>query len=346
MNPRRKILQIGAGSMGTRRLRDLAGRPDLELRLLDLREDRRTAARSRFGIETFADTAAARNWHPEALIISTPPGTKGEWVAWAQAQRLPHFVEADIWSYGAADRADADPATVAAPSLCFAFLPVIQALAARVREQLGTLLSYQFVLAGNMADWHPQEGNEYYGRHRNTAPAREMVPFELAWLAELFGAPRAVSGDYRRGRLDPSSFEDTWNLQFQLPAGAVGQVTVTMGCAADVRRGTAVGTEGAIHWDVNRGDIITQKAGSVASLVENFGPIGQQIETAYAAEIRTYLDAALSRGRWPHGYAGYQHAIATLAAAEASARSRAWIAIDPRAEPSVVLPTLSPAHSA
>ena len=36
-----RVLQIGAGSMGMRRLRDFTARGDVELALFDIRQDRR-----------------------------------------------------------------------------------------------------------------------------------------------------------------------------------------------------------------------------------------------------------------------------------------------------------------
>jgi YesN/AraC family two-component response regulator len=48
-----KVLQIGAGSMGTRRMRDLCSRGDVDVALLDMRLDRRERAEQRFGIETY-----------------------------------------------------------------------------------------------------------------------------------------------------------------------------------------------------------------------------------------------------------------------------------------------------
>ena len=105
---------------------------------------------------------------------------------------------------------------------------VFKALVDVVPATIGPLLGYQFTLAGEMNTWHPGEGNEYYGRHRDTAPAREMVPFELAWLARVFGRPTRVSGSYHQFNPRPGSFEDTWTLQMQLEHGGTGQVTVTL----------------------------------------------------------------------------------------------------------------------
>jgi len=332
-----KILQLGCGSMGSRRLRDLSRRPGVALRLFDQREDRRLAARDRFGVEAFPSLDAALDWAPDALVISTPPGTKGPFVQRALDLGIHHFVEADIWSYGAAARADGLTGVVSAPSLTFAFLPVVQALAGMIRE-IGTLLAYQFMLTGDMAAWHPMEGREYYGRHRDTAPAREMVPFELAWLASLFGRPRSVSGRYGRFSGKSDSFEDTWSLQLALAGGGTGQLTVTMASPENFRGGCAFGTAGGVRWDVNRGEIVL--LGGRRPEPRPCGEIGQVIEAAYAAEINRYVDAIHGGPPWPHRYSDYQLAIATLAAAETSAELGGWVAVDPDREPARVLPAL------
>lgn len=110
------------------------------------------------------------------------------------------------------------------------FLPVVKALVEMVPSALGPLLGYQFFLAGDMARWHPTEGLEYYGRHRDTAPAREMGPFELSWLARVFGHAKKVAGSFNRFSQREGAFEDTWSLLMELEHGGTGQLTVTMAC--------------------------------------------------------------------------------------------------------------------
>ena len=68
-----RVLQIGGGSMGTRRMRDLYVRPGIEIRLLDGREDRRARALAAFGIVGFSSLDEALAWDPEVVIVSTPP---------------------------------------------------------------------------------------------------------------------------------------------------------------------------------------------------------------------------------------------------------------------------------
>lgn len=331
-----KILQLGFGSMGTRRVRDLLRRPGVELRLFDAREDRRRKAEARFGIQTFETLGSAMEWSPEAMVISTPPGTKGPLVELALERSMHHFVEADIWSYGVAERVARAAGLVGAPSLTFYFLPVVKALSELIPEGVGQLLNYQFLLAGDMATWHPTEGVEYYGRHRDTAPAREMVPFELAWLAKIFGPATGVAGEFGRFSHRPETFEDTWSLQMQLARGGTGQLTVTMACPYDIRCGSATGVDGSATWDINRGEIVLC-AGAAAPQVHRFGELPRVIEATYAAEINCFVDAILGAARWPHSYADYELGLATLAAAEASALAGQRTTVDRKREPDRVL---------
>jgi len=330
-----KILQLGSGSMGTRRMRDLHQRKDLELALYDERADRRAAAQARFGVKLFSTLDDALAWGPQALIVSTPPGTKGSYVKLALERGLHHFIEADIWTYGAAEieRISRQKKLVSAPSASFAFLPLVKALGPLVRDQLGAILSYQCFMATYMPGWHAGEGKEYYARHRNTAPSREMVPFELNWLNALFGAPMEVAGRFEKYGALPDDTEDTWSLSMRLKTGGVGQLTVTMACPVEFRRGHCAGTGGMLTWDIYNGDLTIQARGDKAPRHENHGSSSSVIEASYFDEINTFIDSARGTKTWPHSYALSQQSTATVAAAEKSFITGKWVAIEPNAEP-------------
>jgi predicted dehydrogenase len=321
--------------MGTRRMRDLHQRKDLEVALYDERADRRAAAQTRFGVKVFATLDDALAWGPAALIVSTPPGTKGGYVKLALERGLHHFIEADIWTYGAAEteRISRAKKLVSAPSASFAFLPLVKALGPLVRDHLGAVLSYQFFMATYMPAWHPAEGPEYYARHRSTAPSREMIPFELNWLNNLFSPPVEVAGRFEKYGALPSETEDTWSLSMRLKNGGVGQLTITMACPVDFRCGTCSGTGGMLTWDIYHGDLTIQCAGDRTSRHENHGLIGSVLEAGYFDEINTFVDTILGTKTWPHSYALSQQSSATVAAAEKSFISGQWVKVDPTAEP-------------
>lgn len=326
--------------MGTRRMRDLHQRKDVTLAMYDEREDRRQRVIDRFGIRVFERLDDAIAWEPGALVISTPPGTKGDYVKFATERGLHHFIEADIWTYGCAETAHVpdQEKIVRASSSSLLNLPVVKALAECVRDHLGSLISYQSTLSTYMPGWHAGEGDEYYARHRNTAPAREMVPFELSWLNRIFGPAIGVAGHLEKYGNLPGNSEDTWSLSMQLGNGGIGQLTVLMACPVEYRRGCCFGTKGMITWDICTGEIAMQTASGQPPRLRNFGAIGDVIEAMYLEEISTFIDSIQGKAAWPHSYALSRQSSATLAAAERSFATGQWVEVNPIIEPASAPP--------
>lgn len=319
-----RILQIGAGSMGTRRMRDLSGasfRGDpVEVALWDGRQDRREAAARRFGVATFEALDDGLAWGPDAVVVSTPPDQHAELVRMAVETGRHVFSEADIW---AADPAVADLArsagVVAAPSATLLFQPVVREVARVVRDELGGVHSFGYVLSVNEPEWHPGEGSEYYARHRATAPAREMTAFELIALQGLVGHATSVSGAVGRRGLLPHEGEDTYCLQYRTTSGAVGQLTVLMAPPQVVRRGWIAGDAGFVSFDLLAGTVTRQFGSAGAQDERIICDWAATLESVYLDEITAFLDAVAGTADWPYSLHDSALVCATLAAAERSA---------------------------
>ena len=336
-----RLLQIGAGAMGTRRLRDLLAREDVEIRLFDQRDDRRRRAAQQFGVDTFSTMDDGLEWAPDALIISTPPDAHDPFIVIALERGLHHFCEENIWTYDhrTVDRISRERGLVSAASCSFSFLPVIQELERVVRHELGELHAYQMLLSTYMPNWHPEDGPNFYARQRSTAAAREMVPFELVWLNRVFGAPTHVLGSVKTsGRLGNAS-EDTWSLQMDI-GGGVGQLVVGHASPTDHRSGMAIGTNGRVAFDVFAGTITRELPELRITDTRYIGSQAADLEQAYATEIATFVDAVRGAA-WPHHYLASSIATGTLAAAEASAATGLRVAVDPDVQPAL----LPPGHS-
>jgi predicted dehydrogenase len=328
-----KILQIGAGAMGKRRLRDLHQREDVALALYDERAERSAAAHARFGVKVFAKLEDALAWEPAALIISTPPGAKGAYIDLAFERKLHHFSEADIWTYGAARRGAEMKGLVGWPSASLKHLPVVKGLGNLVRDHLGSLLSYHHALSTYMPGWHPDEGDEFYGRHRDTAPAREMVCFELHFLNAVFGAATEVAGRVEKFGELPGEIEDTWSLLFRLKNGGTGHLTSTMACPNEYRRGCCFGSRGSATWDICSGEVTLWTTPDQVARHYQFGALSAVLDTSYSEEINGFVDAVRGEKTWSQTYALNQESTATLAAAEKSSVTGRWVEVDPDAEP-------------
>jgi predicted dehydrogenase len=70
-----KIIVIGLGSMGKRRIRLLSEHKDIQLFGIDSQESRCAEVKEKFGLECYASIAeaVAAVEHPDAAVISTSP---------------------------------------------------------------------------------------------------------------------------------------------------------------------------------------------------------------------------------------------------------------------------------
>jgi predicted dehydrogenase len=332
-----RVLQIGAGSMGQRRLRDLKDREDVELALFELRADRRDRGLSRNEkLRTFSDLDEALAWGPDALSISTPPQAHDEYVRLALERGVHHFCEANIWTMDPEwiEQLSESQSVISAPSSSLYFLPAVQEMSRIVRDELGGLHGYQMALNTYMPDWHPEEGPEYYARHRNTAAGREMVPFELLWLNHVFREPVELTGLVTRGGSLPGIMEDTWSLQMRLEGGIAGQLIVLMGCPGALRQGWCFGEAGQVFFDLFSGEIRREYRKGVRDS-RNFGAMKDVLEATYSREINTFIDAVHGKARWPQSYRASAVATATLAAAERSAELGERVSVDVGVQPKI-----------
>ncbi|GGD56511.1 Gfo/Idh/MocA family protein [Paenibacillus nasutitermitis] len=316
-----KVLQIGAGSMGTRRIRDLTARADVEVALLEMRADRRDSASNQFGIPCFDNMESALAWGAVAISISTPPQSHSQYVEIALDRGLHFFCEAELFPfhYREVELATAEKSTVAAPSCTLQFLPIYKELSRIVREELGVLHAYTFILSIDMASWHPDEGTEYYARNRSTNGTREMVAFELIGLANLFSEPQDVTGIVRTGgELEPN-YEDSWSLQMRLDNGGIGQLVVLGASPQVIRKGVAVGTHGTIEFDLLSGDIHRSLPLLGIHDTRNYGQLSQLLESVYKEEIDAFVETIKGSNQWPYDFRTSNVICGTLAAAEKSA---------------------------
>jgi predicted dehydrogenase len=145
-----------------------------------------------------------------------------------------------------------------------------------------------------------------------------MVPFELLWLNQVFGRPTAAQGLLRGGSRLEGMKEDVWSLQMRLESGAVGQLTVLMGCPTVLRQGWCFGDAGQVHFDLFSGQILCEYEGKNPQR-HSHGTMSEVLEATYREEILTFVNAARGIGTWPYPYRSAAYATAALAAAERSA---------------------------
>lgn len=248
-----KILVLGLGSMGKRRVRNLQRIGGVELGGFDIRPDRRAEAASRYGLRTHESLAQALEDNYDAVIISLPPDLHPAAAQECARRGKPTFMEASVVLDGMYELAEVVERSglVAMPSCTMRYFPGPRAIGELLAAgTLGRPLFWRYHTGQCLLDWHPWEPiSEYYVSRRQTGGCREIVPFELAWLTKVFGDVTGVRGrNARVGSLD-ADIDDLYTAEIYHEGGVRGQLTIDVLSRPAVRDFFLLADSGTLRWD-------------------------------------------------------------------------------------------------
>lgn len=196
-----RVLVVGLGSMGRRRIRCLNALHVTDVIGADVRPDRRAQAKKEYSVDSVERAEEAIDG-VDLIIVSTPPDRHIEFLRLSVERRKPVFVEASVVSKGLEEvRRDAERSGVlVAPSCTMRFHPGIGVMRKLVREETyGKVTNFSYHCGQYLPDWHPWEKvTDFYVSRKETGGAREIVPFELTWLCDMLGYPTGVKAFFGR----------------------------------------------------------------------------------------------------------------------------------------------------
>jgi predicted dehydrogenase len=208
-----------------------------------------------------------QTYEPDCMIVSSPPKTKGKYIALASKLGIPVFCEADIVSYTEGTYC---------PSCSLIYHPGIQKIHELLdNKALGKLYTFTYHQGMHLRDWRPA-GFNFKGYYAAELGAKEMFCFELSWLSYLFGTPENCAGFVDKKLNDPDISADDiyaasvkFNKQtFQtdnigdingvsfirghaFQESIVGTVLIDILSRPATRSLVIIGSEGAIKWNWN-----------------------------------------------------------------------------------------------
>lgn len=322
-----RFLVVGLGSMGKRRIRNLAHLEAGDLAGFDPREDRRSEAAGKYGVPVYGDFEAAMgSFRPEALVISTPPDLHVRYARTALERGCHFFAEASVLDDGMEELhrlSRARPELVAAPSCTMRYHPSVR----RIRELVAggavgspRLLTYQ---CGQwLPDWHPWEDyRAFYVSRRATGACREIVPFELSWLTWALGPVESVAA--MRGKLSTldCDIDDAYQLLLRFRSGMLGHLLVDVIARAPVRSLRICGEGGTIEWDAAGRRVRRYDASAAAwrtieepARIEEPGYVNA--ENMYIDEMRDFAEACAGGRPWGYTLEEDMRTLSLLKAAE------------------------------
>lgn len=209
-----KFLVVGLGSMGKRRVRCLRalGVNASDIYGMDTREDRCKEAKEKYDICIVYNEEQVDFNSISGIIVSLPPDIHKLGVEIAVKHHKPVFVEASVILEETIEIKAISKDIFVAPSCTFVFHPMIREVKKIVSSgELGKVCNFSYHSGQYLPDWHPWENvNDFYVSKRATGGGREIVPYELTWITDVFGMPKDVKGYFRKTGDIGCNIEDSY----------------------------------------------------------------------------------------------------------------------------------------
>jgi len=190
-----KIIVIGLGSMGKRRLRLLSERSDVTLFGIDSQEYRCEEVREKFGITCFKSiTEAIEVESIDAAVISTSPLSHAAIIKECLTHNLHVFTEINLVQDGYEENMALakEKDLVLFLSSTFLYRKETQKIIEMV-QNAKCPLNYIYHVGQYLPDWHPWESyNNYFIGNPRTNGCREIMAIDLPWVMTAFGPIKNV----------------------------------------------------------------------------------------------------------------------------------------------------------
>jgi predicted dehydrogenase len=323
-----KILVVGLGSMGSRRVRDLKAAGHT-ITGFDCREDRRSKANLNFNIQTIDSKDSIQPGAYDAMVISTPPDQHEFYYKLAHSLKLPFFSEANILTPKPSFFEESGVNSF--PSATWRFHPIFQQLKQLISEigiESLNVCHYQF--GGYLPFWHPDDDpNQYYAFQPETNATREMVPFEFEWLAWAFGPIASVCAASSQTAFKEFNIPDAHLVHAKLESGHILSVNIELHQCKPFRKGVISFLNHNVTFDVERceGWVFDRKEDTHRYLkpkdlktLTTF-----DLERVYRAEIEAFAASVERKVPYVKTWKEDRHLSDILIAVEKSLVTKSWV---------------------
>lgn len=304
-----KFLIIGLGSMGKRRIRCLKKLKYKDIFGFDLSPLRAQKVGNEYDIKTFSDFKSAYNISkPDVLIISTPPDKHYSYAKFAAKNKKNCFIEASVETYANTlklGKIEKKLNTMIVPSCTMQYFKapiIIKKLISN--NAIGKIWNINYQIGQYLPDWHPWEDiKKFYVSKKKTGACREIVPFELNWICDIFGYPKVLNAF--KGKISDlkMSADDIYHFNLKFPKNLIANITVeVLSRVVPTRIMTILGSKGKIHLNYEDKFIKLYKAnGKIKKYIINEGKPEKGYmysESPYVREVKDFIKTIKKRNRF------------------------------------------------
>ena len=255
-----KIIVIGLGSMGKRRIRLLNERKDIQLFGIDSQESRCQEVIDMFGIKCYTSIAeVVAKEHPEAAVISTSPLSHAAIIKECLQNNLHVFTEINLVPDGYVEnmRMAKDKNLVLFLSSTFLYRKETQTIIEKV-HQANYPLNYIYHIGQYLPDWHPWESyTNYFIGNQRTNGCREIMAIDLPWIVTAFGPIRCISAVKSKNTQLNINYNDNYLVTIEHEGGHKGVLAVDVVTRKAIRHIDVYGEQFQMSWN-GTADSLTQ----------------------------------------------------------------------------------------
>ena len=302
-----KIMIVGLGSMGKRRLRlckkvaeEMGG--SFEFYGVDSRADRQAEVELKFGCRTYDSLdKAISSVHPDAAFVCTSPLSHAGIISTLLGCGISVFTEINLVTDGYEENvalADAKGLTLFLSSTQL-YRRELSYVAKRARS-VSCPLRYRYHVGQYLPDWHPWEKyTDFFLGDPRTNGIREILAIELPWIENAFSKIKGYTKALDKITELSTSYPDCLLLTLEHANGTFGQLMIDVVSRKAVRDLEVLGEDLYIRWNgtpdsLTDYNISTGKDTQVATYsdVEKDPRYADSIiENAYVDEIRSFFKA-------------------------------------------------------
>lgn len=295
-----KIIVIGLGSMGKRRIRLMSEHKDVEIFGIDSQKARCAEVKEKFGITCYNSIdEACKTQDIEAAIISTSPLSHASIIKECLEHDLHVFTEINLVQNGYDENIALakTKGKVLFLSSTFLYRKETQTIIEKVHEAKCPL-NYIYHVGQYLPDWHPWESyNSYFIGNPRTNGCREIMAIDLPWVVTAFGAIKEVKVIKSKNTELNISYNDNYLTMLEHESGAKGVFAVDVVARKPYRHIDVYGEQLQLSWNgtadsLNEFDIENKKDVNItfddaSEHVEDYAAF--ITENPYREELNAYL---------------------------------------------------------
>lgn len=305
-----KVVVIGLGSMGKRRIR-LIHKYDhlIEIFGVDTNEERRRVCEEEYKIKTFSSLDDAVNSSKiDCAFVCTSPLSHSEIITQCINCGLHIFTELNLVDDGYDENIleAKEKDLVLFMSSTFLYREEIKKIK-ELTQQSDSTLNYTYHVGQYLPDWHPWENyKDFFVGNKRSNGCREIFAIELPWLTDVFGEIYNISVVKSKISNLNIDYNDNYLVIIEHENGNKGTLAVDVVSRKAVRNLEVFGEQLYMYWNGsptglymydfnNKKDINIQLYKEVDQL-SNYSSF--VVENAYMTEIISFFDA-VKEGKIP-----------------------------------------------